>query len=139
MTHRDSFPFVNRLWKPQNVAAAFNHKGDLKQHLLNSNFMVLAGAAVSVVPMVLQGHHKDLPAQQQADRLPAFLSLSCPAEDWVSLTLAVTVTDVSGAHPRVALHGALFPTFLLHSKQLEKAVFFDSKQWLETNGSCARH
>lgn len=93
MTHKDSFPFVNRLWKPQNVAAAFNHKGDLKQHLLNSNFMVLAGAAVSVVPMVLQGHHKDLPAQQQADRLPAFLSLSCPAEDWVSLTLAVTVTD----------------------------------------------
>lgn len=95
--HKDSFPFVNRLWKRQNVAAAFSHKGDLKQRLLNSSFTVLAGAAVSVLPMVLQGHHKDSPAQQPADRLPAFLSLPCPADDWVSshwLSLSLTLTSL---------------------------------------------
>lgn len=78
--HKGDFPFVNRLWKAQNVAPAFSHKGHLKERLLNPNSMVLAGAAVSVVPMALQGHRKDLLAQQPSDRLPAFqcLALTVP-------------------------------------------------------------
>lgn len=50
------------------------HQGDLKERLLDPISMVLTGAAVSVVPMVLQG---DLLAWQPSDRL----SVSCPAED----------------------------------------------------------
>lgn len=87
--HKDIFPFVHRLWKAQNVALAFNCKGDLKERLLNPNSVVLSGAAVSVVPMDLQGCHKDLLAWQPSDRLPAF---QCPAlqmtdcpSHWLSL------------------------------------------------------
>lgn len=87
--HKDIFPFVHRLWKAQNVALAFSCKGDLKKRLLSPNSMVLAGAAVSVVPMVLQGHHKDLLAWQPSDRLPAFQcpalqTTDCPSH-WLSL------------------------------------------------------
>lgn len=74
--HKDNFLFVNRLWEAQNTASAFSHEGDLKEHLLNPNSMVLAETGVSVVPMVLQGHHKDLLAWQLSDRLSAF---QCPA------------------------------------------------------------
>lgn len=74
--HKDNFPLVNRLRETQNAAPAFSHEGDLKERLLNPDSMVLEGTGVSVVPMVLQGHRKDLLARQLLVSLPTF---QCPA------------------------------------------------------------
>lgn len=127
LPHKDIFPFVHRLWKAQNVTLAFSCKGDLKGCLLNPNSVVLAGAAVSVVPMDLQGRRKDLLGWQPSDRLPAFQCSALQTTDCLSHWLSLRTDFLVSSDAVMELFSMMlfFPIFLLHlsSKWFNECVF----------------